>query len=133
MERRGGGGPGDEDVLLQLVEAVAGAPVDQQVADLDDRPAEEGGLDGHVELDRPTGQVLERLRQRTALALNLGPWRARLALADKGIAAVRYVRSRPVLIVGAALLLAALRPRRVGTWLQRGWLAWQIRRKLFGR
>lgn len=70
--------------------------------------------------------------QRTALALNLGPWRARLALADKGIAAVRYVRSRPVLIVGAALLLAALRPRRVGTWLQRGWLAWQIRRRLFG-
>lgn len=70
--------------------------------------------------------------QRTALALNLAPWRARLALADKGIAAVRYVRSRPVLIVGAALLLAALRPRRVGTWLQRGWLAWQIRRRLFG-
>ncbi len=69
--------------------------------------------------------------QRTALALNLAPWRARLALADKGIAAVRYVRSRPVLIVGAALLLAALRPRRVGTWLQRGWLAWQIRRRLF--
>lgn len=71
--------------------------------------------------------------QRTALAHNLAPWRARLALADRGIAAVRYVRSRPGLLVAAALLVAALRPRRLGTWLQRGWLAWQIRCRLFGR
>jgi hypothetical protein len=71
--------------------------------------------------------------QRTALAHNLTPWRARLALADRGIAAVRYVRSRPGLLVPAALLFAALRPRRVGIWLQRGWLAWRIRRRLFGR
>ncbi len=71
--------------------------------------------------------------QRTALAHNLAPWRARLALADRGIAAVRYVRSRPGLLLAAALLVAALRPRRVGTWLQRGWLAWQIRQRLFRR
>jgi hypothetical protein len=69
--------------------------------------------------------------QRTALAHNLAPWRARLSLADRGIAAVRYVRNRPGLLLAAALLVAALRPRRVGTWLQRGWLAWQIRRRLF--
>jgi hypothetical protein len=71
--------------------------------------------------------------QRTALAHNLTPWRARLALADRGVAAVRYVRSRPGLLLAAALLVAALRPRRVGTWLQRGWLAWQIRQRLFRR
>ena len=71
--------------------------------------------------------------QRVALAHNLAPWRARLTLADRGIAAVRYVRSRPGLLVAAALLLAALRPRHVGTWLQRGWLAWRIRRRLLGR
>ncbi|MBZ0067317.1 MAG: YqjK-like family protein [Thiobacillus sp.] len=71
--------------------------------------------------------------QRTALAHNLAPWRARLALADRGIAAVRYVRNRPGLLLAAALVVAALRPRRLGTWLQRGWLAWQIRRRLFGR
>lgn len=68
--------------------------------------------------------------QRTALALNMAPWRARLALADRGIAAVRYVRSHPALLVGAALLVAVLRPRRTGAWLQRGWLAWQIGRRL---
>ncbi len=71
--------------------------------------------------------------QRTALAHNLAPWRARLALADRGIAAVRYVRSRPGLLLAGALLVAALRARRVGTWLQRGWLAWQIRQRLFRR
>lgn len=68
--------------------------------------------------------------QRAALAHDVAPWRPRLALADQGIAAVRYVKNHPALLVGAALALAALRPRRVGTWLQRGWLAWQIGRKL---
>jgi hypothetical protein len=74
--------------------------------------------------------VAQAAVQRTALTLNLAPWRARLALADKGLAAIRYVRRHPALMVGAALLLATLRPRRVGTWLQRGWLAWEIGRRL---
>jgi hypothetical protein len=77
--------------------------------------------------------VAQAAVQRTALELNLAPWRARLALADRGIAAVRYVRSRPALILGVALLVAALRPRRAGTWLQRGLLAWQIGRRLRSR
>jgi hypothetical protein len=77
--------------------------------------------------------IAQAAAQRTALAANMVPWRSRLALADKGIAAVRYVRSHPALIVGAALLVAALRPRRAGTWLQRGLLAWQIGRRLRSR
>jgi len=77
--------------------------------------------------------IAQAAAQRTALATDMTPWRSRLALADKGIAAVRYVRSHPALIVGAALLVAALRPRRAGTWLQRGLLAWQIGRRLRSR
>jgi hypothetical protein len=77
--------------------------------------------------------IAQAAAQRTALATDMTPWRARLALADKGIAAVRYVRSRPALILGVALLVAALRPRRAGTWLQRGLLAWQIGRRLRSR
>lgn len=80
--------------------------------------------------DRRRLLVAQAAVQRTALASNMAPWRARLALADRGIAALRYVRSHPALMVGAALLLAALRPRRVGKWLPRGWLAWQIGRRL---
>ena len=77
--------------------------------------------------------IAQAAAQRTALATGMTPWRARLALADKGIAAVRYVRSRPALVLGVALLVAALRPRRAGTWLQRGLLAWQIGRRLRSR
>ena len=79
--------------------------------------------------------IAQAAAQRDALATHMTPWRSRLALADKGIAAVRYLRSHPALIVGGALLVAALRPRRAGagTWLQRGLLAWQIGRRLRSR
>lgn len=74
--------------------------------------------------------VAQAAAQRTALAHGMEPWRVRLALADQGVAAFRYVGRHPALIVGGALLLAALRPGRVGKWLQRGWLVWQIGRRL---
>lgn len=74
--------------------------------------------------------IAQAAAQRAALASNMAPWRARLALADRGVAALRSIRNHPAMMVGAALLLMALRPRRVGSWLQRGWLAWQIGRRL---
>ena len=77
--------------------------------------------------------VAQAARQRTDMAQNLRPWRARLALADRGLAALRSIRRHPMLVVGAALLLAALRPQRAGTWLHRGWLAWMIGRRLRAR
>jgi hypothetical protein len=74
--------------------------------------------------------VAQAAAQRAVLARELEPWRARLARVDQGVAVFRYVAHRPALIVGAVLLLAALRPRRAGKWLQRGWLAWQLGRRL---
>lgn len=74
--------------------------------------------------------VAQAAFQRTALANDMAPWRARLARVDQGVAAFRYLRSRPFLILGVALLFAAVRPRGVGKWLRRGWLAWQIGRRL---
>ena len=74
--------------------------------------------------------VAQAAAQRTALANNMEPWRARLALVDRGVAVVRTIGRHPALMVGAALLLAALRPRRAGKWLQRGWLVWQVGRSL---
>lgn len=82
--------------------------------------------------ERRSQLVAQAAAQRTALAHDLEPWRTRLALADRGIAALRYVRGHPALLVGAALLLPILLPRRVGKWLQRGWMAWQIGRRLRG-
>ena len=74
--------------------------------------------------------VAQAAAQRAGLARDAAPLRVRLALVDQGMEAARYVAHRPALIVGAVLLLAALRPRRAGRWLQRGWLAWQLGRSL---
>lgn len=83
--------------------------------------------------ERRNQLVTQAAAQRTALAHDLEPWRARLTLADQGIAAIQYVRRHPALWVGAAFLLAVVSPRRVGIWLQRGWVAWQIGRRVRGR
>lgn len=58
--------------------------------------------------------VAQAAAQRTALAHDLQPWRARLALVDQGVAVFRTIGRHPALIVGAALLLVGLRPRRAG-------------------
>lgn len=79
--------------------------------------------------ERRSQLVAQAADQRIALDQAMKPWRARFALADRGLAALRYIRHSPVLMVGAALLLAALRPRRIGKWLQRGLMLWQIGRR----
>ncbi|HSI94669.1 MAG: YqjK-like family protein [Methylophilaceae bacterium] len=71
--------------------------------------------------------------QRTALARNVESWRQPLMLADQGFAAVRFVRRHPFWIGGIVFLLTALRPGRIGEKLRRGWVAWQVIRKLLGR
>ncbi len=73
--------------------------------------------------------VAQAAAQRTALAQNLAPWRAPLALADHGIAAFRYIRHSPVLAVGATFIIAALRPQHAGKWLGRIWVVWQLGRR----
>lgn len=78
--------------------------------------------------------VKQAAAQRAVLTYNLEPWRARLALVDRGVAVVRYVGRHPAWMAAAALVLATfLRPPRAGKWLQRGWLMWQIGRRLRSR
>jgi hypothetical protein len=74
--------------------------------------------------------VAQAAAQRITLAHDMEPWRARLALVDRGVNVVRYVRRHPALLAGAALLLVVLRPRYAVKWLQRGWLVWQVGRRL---
>ena len=89
-------------------------------------------------MNRQLARLAERRRQlveqaaaqRSVLAYHAEPWRARLALVDQGVAVLRYVRRHPVLMAGATLLLAAVRPRPAGKWLRRGWVAWRLVRRL---
>jgi hypothetical protein len=77
--------------------------------------------------------VTRAAAQRVELAQNIEPWRIPLALADRGMTALRYIKSHPEWIVGIVVLLAALRPGRVGKWLGRGWVTWQMMHTLRGR
>ncbi|OJW95386.1 YqjK family protein [Thiobacillus sp. 65-1402] len=77
--------------------------------------------------------VAQAAAQRAALAQNLAPWRAPLALADQGVAALRCLGRHPALLVGATLTIAALRPKRLGRAIGLVWGTWQFGRKLLGR
>lgn len=64
--------------------------------------------------------------QRRALAAGVDPWRRPLSIADRGIAAVRFIKAHPAWIIGAAIAPRALQAGRFGGWLRRGFVAWQI-------
>lgn len=64
--------------------------------------------------------------QRRALANCFEPWRRPLTIADRGIAAMRFIRAHPAWIIAGALAPRALQAGRLGGWLRRGFMAWQI-------
>jgi hypothetical protein len=76
--------------------------------------------------------VAQAAAQRIILAQNIAPWRAPLALADQGLAVLRFIRRHAVWVAGGGLLLGVLRPAggSVGKWMRRAWVGWQIVRKL---
>jgi YqjK-like protein len=77
--------------------------------------------------------VTRAAEQRVVLAQNIEPYRIPLALADRGIYALRYIKSHPEWLVGVVVLFAALRPGRIGKWLGRGWVTWQMMYTLRGK
>jgi hypothetical protein len=78
------------------------------------------------EIRAKRAQLLARAAvQRERLSVQLQPWETPLALVDKGIAAVRYVRRNPQWIVAAVLLFAVLRPRRAIALARNGLIAWR--------
>lgn len=75
--------------------------------------------------------VAQAASQRQTLAQNIEPWRIPLAVADQGITGARYLKHHPEgIVVGIAVLFVALRPKRIATWLERGWISWQILQSL---
>jgi hypothetical protein len=75
--------------------------------------------------------VAQSALQRATLAQGIAPWQPRLALVDRGIAAVRYVQRYPGALAAVGLLAAVLRPHRSAAWLERGWVLWQVGRGLW--
>ncbi len=69
--------------------------------------------------------------QRIELTKSAGFLRPHLLRVDRGIATLRYLKRHPAIFVGASLILAGLRLKHMGKWIQRIWLGWQLGRKLF--
>ena len=81
--------------------------------------------------ERRESLVAKAAAQRLLIAQNIETLRAPLALADRGLAAVSYIKCHPVWTAGASLgLLALTRSSRSVQWFQRGWTVWQVVRKL---
>ncbi|BCB27731.1 hypothetical protein SKTS_26170 [Sulfurimicrobium lacus] len=68
--------------------------------------------------------------QRGELARHVVPLKGVFAVADKGVAAVRFLQRHPGLVAGAVGLFVALRPRRALAWLGRGWSLWKLVQRL---
>lgn len=68
--------------------------------------------------------------QRRRLSADVEPWRRPLSIADRGIAAARFIGGHPAWIVGTALAPVALGTAGLGMWLRRGFAALQIARGL---
>jgi type VI protein secretion system component VasF len=71
--------------------------------------------------------------QRATLTQDIEPLRTPLARVDLGLAALRFARRHPVWLVAGVAMVAAVRPRFVGTWLRRAWGAWRMLHGLGGR
>jgi hypothetical protein len=69
--------------------------------------------------------------QRIKLTKSAGFLRPHLLLVDRGIATLRYLKRHPAIFMGASLILASLRLKHTGKWIQRAWIGWQLGRKLF--
>lgn len=84
-------------------------------------------------VERRERLIAQAAAQRRALAQDIDPWRIPMAFADRGLNALRYIKDHPEWVVGIVTLLAVLRPARVGKWLGRGLVTWQVIYKLRGR
>ena len=75
--------------------------------------------------------VLESEKQRRQLRQAIEAWQAPLALADEGLTLIATIKKHPIWLAGgSAILLKLIRPSRLGKWLSRGLIAWQVMRKL---
>jgi hypothetical protein len=84
-----------------------------------------------IQLSEKQAQLINRAaQQRLALRRDIEPWRAPLALTDRSITALRYVRRHPQWVVGTVILLTIARPARALKWLERGLILWKMTRSM---
>jgi hypothetical protein len=66
--------------------------------------------------------VAQAAQQRIMLAKNIQPLQNTLAIADKSLSIVRYIKKNPIIIMGLVGLIGLLKPMRAVKWLRRSWI-----------
>jgi len=69
--------------------------------------------------------IARAAQQRNDIATALGTLRTPLAVADKGMAAVAYVKNHPGIAAAAIVATAVISPRRTLRWARRAFLVWR--------
>ena len=78
------------------------------------------------QITRHRAELVSRAaRQRDDIASAFDTLRTPLAVADKGVAAVAYVKSHPGIAVAAVVAAAVISPRRTLRWAQRALIVWR--------
>ncbi len=78
-----------------------------------------------AEVMQRRGELLARIAMQREQVAEIGVrWQTPLTLADQGLAAVRFLRSKPILVAGVAALFV-IRRRGVMGLLKRAWQVWK--------
>ncbi len=79
-----------------------------------------------AEIMRQRERLLVRCEaQRVEISALVSRWEKPLALADRAIAAVGYLREHPVVLGSLVALLAVIQRRGWWLWARRGYLLWR--------
>lgn len=76
-------------------------------------------------IQRRAELIARAARQRDEIGAALGTLRGPLAVADKGVAAVTYVKDHPGIAAAAIVTAAVISPRRALRWAQGALLVWR--------
>jgi hypothetical protein len=75
--------------------------------------------------------IAQAASQRLLLAQDSHSLHRPMAMVDKAVAALCYIKQHPIYIAGGgAALLSLTKLSGIGKWYRRGWLGWQILNKL---
>lgn len=88
------------------------------------------GASQHALLLRRQRLVARSEVLRGRLVLETTHWRGLLAAAERVLRLGHWVHAQRNWLIGAAVLLVVVRPRRAFRWLGRGWWAWRVSRRL---
>lgn len=78
-----------------------------------------------LEIMQRRNELLARIASQREQAAEIGRrWQSPLALADRGLTVVRFLRSHPVLVAGVAALIV-IRRRGVTGLARVGWRVWK--------